>query len=531
MHKQTATQLIPNTDKSDSPRINQVSSYSPTASASYQVIKNQAGPLKPADVLRLQQTVGNQAVQRLLAQRNKLNPNPAAGTLQREIMSVKEFQKLTAIRAASRNKIKVVDKALTEFHKKGELFGKSSQYLTALLESIESWLEVRGTEKKNGRRAGVLELQAQARAEKDLVGEQAVVEPPKVKASSEGGTLTAPGKNATFDDFDGKQYRVFGRKPNRIIEEVKKKIVDDKPVYFAIGQVTDFQSTMPVVRYYDNPVSLGDWYPRVTHLNGMNVKPQSGIDSALALQESINQTLDEKMQENGVALNQDAVDVLYTYSAQRGEGLSGFAGDVFDCLKGKVGMDDTVTLSQTDLMLEAVNRKKRTTVSAHSRGTIKTDNAVRNAHKQLVELYAVAARKEPEVIKKARELAHYIANNGMGFDFQTALSLAIEGQAQQFADKLARENMDKYIQLVYAGNAVSYPSSVLPVEMFVGSSDVVSLGVGTYTKAGAKIASGNSKTKLNKQSGGHSFTGNYARPVGQTIGIDIMGRPKPEEDN
>jgi hypothetical protein len=110
------------------------------------------------------------------------------------------------------------------------------------------------------------------------------------------------------------------------------------------------------------------------------------------------------------------------------------------------------------------------------------------------------------------------------FDYKTAYSMALEGQAQQYADKQAREEMDLYIQLVYAGNAVSYPSSVLKVEMFVGSSDMVSMGVGTYTKLGAKVASGNSKTKLHKQSGGHGFTENYANPVGKTIAEDIEDR-------
>ncbi len=376
-----------------------------------------------------------------------------------------------------------------------------------------------------------MQLKKQVEAEQGQIGNQVAVGPTNAKASSDEGDVTPPARNATFDDFDGKQYRVYGRKPNRIIEEVKKRIVNDKPVYFAMGQVVDFQGALPVVRYYPQGVSLGDWYPQVTHLNGMNVRPQSGLESALALQESINQNLDEKMKEEGVALGQDAVEVLYTYSAQRGEGLSGFAGDVFDCLKGKVGVVDTVTGSQIDLMLTAVNGKKRITVSAHSRGTIKTDNAVRDAYKILVEQYMAAGRKNPEAIKKAKDYARTLVDSGMGFDDETAYALAIEGAARDFASKAARENMDTYIQLVYAGNAVSYPSSVLPVEMFVGSTDMVSMGVGTYTGVGAKLASGNSKTKLHKQSGGHGFTENYASPVGATIAKDIEERRKKEEDD
>ncbi|MBN9392788.1 MAG: hypothetical protein J0I20_32455 [Chloroflexi bacterium] len=489
-----------------------------TPNLNFDFAKTPTGPLKPADVLRLQRTVGNQAVQRLLADRNSSKP----ALVQREIMSLEEFQRKTYMRVSTRKKIKIVDTALEDFHKKGQLFGKSSQYLSALLLSIEDWLEVKRSEVKNGRRAGVLELKKQVKEEQGKLEQQASSAAPQAKPSSEEGDITAPGKNATFDDFDGKQYRIYGRKPNRIIEEVKKRTIDDKPVYFAMGQVVDFQATMPVVRYYPQPVSLGDWYPQVTHLNGMNTKPQSGLESALALQESVNLNLDQGMKDEGVALRQDAVEVLYTYSAQRGEGMSGFAADVFDCIKGKVGVEDTVTASQTDLMVTAVNTKKRTTVSAHSRGTIKTDNAVREAYSQLVEQYMPAGRKDPETIKNAVAHAQSIEDSGMGFDHETAYAIALEGAARDFADKLARKNMDAFIQLVYAGNAVSYPSSVLPVEMFVGSSDLISMGVGTYTNPGAKLASGNSKTKLHKQSGGHGFTENYASPVGATIAKDIL---------
>src|SRR5438067_1842776 len=65
---------------------------------SYKAARNPQAALKPVDVLRLQQAVGNQAVQRLLAQRNK----PAPSQVQREIMSPNEFQKLTNITGARR---------------------------------------------------------------------------------------------------------------------------------------------------------------------------------------------------------------------------------------------------------------------------------------------------------------------------------------------------------------------------------------------------------------------------------------------
>src|SRR6478672_6153226 len=78
-----------------------------TRGLSFDFAKTPGSPLKPADVLHLQKTVGNQAVQRLLADRHTSKPS----LVQREIMSVSAFQKLTYIRAASRKKIKLVDKA------------------------------------------------------------------------------------------------------------------------------------------------------------------------------------------------------------------------------------------------------------------------------------------------------------------------------------------------------------------------------------------------------------------------------------
>ncbi len=68
--------------------------------SSFDFAKTQSGSLNPTDVLHLQKTVGNQAVQRLLASRNTAKPS----LVQREVMSVSDFQKLTYIRAASRKK-------------------------------------------------------------------------------------------------------------------------------------------------------------------------------------------------------------------------------------------------------------------------------------------------------------------------------------------------------------------------------------------------------------------------------------------
>lgn len=107
---------------------------------------------------------------------------------------------------------------------------------------------------------------------------------------------------------------------------------------------------------------------------------------------------------------------------------------------------------------------------------------------------------------------------------EIAEMIALDQCAEIEAEHQAKKAMDDFIQLVYGGNAVSYPSSVLQVELFVGSRDFVSLGVGTYTKSGAKWASGNKSSVLHKQKGGHGYTENYAKPVGAAIGVDLATR-------
>jgi hypothetical protein len=253
----------------------------------------------------------------------------------------------------------------------------------------------------------------------------------------------------------------------------------------------------------------------VTHINGMGVTPKSGLTSAQALLDSVT----AKIQSAGadVAVDQDAIDVLFTYSAKRGN----FASDVYNCIKGKVGVEDSVTRSQEQTMLDAVAAKRRIHVSAHSRGTIKTDNAVRTVFKTLAAQYKIDMRADPQVLRDARKRARDIYASGL-MDLETAKLIAVEQTAAYAGEQRAKAEMDRFIQLVYGGNAVSYPSSVIPVELFVGSMDFVSLGVGTYTKAGAKWASGNDRSVLHKQGGGHGYTENYAKPVGEAIGADIL---------
>lgn len=317
------------------------------------------------------------------------------------------------------------------------------------------------------------------------------------------GSTRNDASNRRFTDFDGKQFRVTGREPNRRIEEVKRTQTEEGDVvYYATGLVVGFNANKPVIDYYDEPVSLGDWYPQVTHLNGMNVQPEGGIRDAMSLQASINESLDES---GDMALGQDAIDVLYTYST-----TLNFVPDLWDALKGKLFMGDNVTDIQKQIMLDAVHNQQRTTVSAHSRGTIKTDNAVREAHAQLTEEFLPQIWEEVEESLSLNRFQRFL----------------VSSTVRDLAETRAKEQMDMYIQLVYAGNAVVFPSTVLPIEFLVGSYDGVSIVVGSYIEWGVQDWGlwGHDESTLDHVSGGHSFQSTYSQPAGELIGRDIVRR-------
>jgi len=314
------------------------------------------------------------------------------------------------------------------------------------------------------------------------------------------GTTESP-DNKKYEDFDGKQYRVTGKAPDRKVQEVKRMTTVDGDVYYvALGEVISFQEKMPVVKYYKTPIDLGDWYPSVTHLNGMNVKTQGGIEDAMLLQ----QTLNEDIEKSGddVAVGQDAIDVLYTYSATQG-----FGWDLVNCVKGKLGYDDKVIQMQTQMIMDAVLQGNLTYISAHSRGTIKTDNAVRNAFKKLQKHY----------------FKQVVADVGGSLDLEEGDILKMHSAVTALAKLKAGEEMNKYVRLVYAGNAVVFPSSVLPVDFVVGYYDGVSITVGSITKWGVDkswFGYGNDKSSMTHQWSGHGYQGyigNVSKIISQKL--------------
>jgi hypothetical protein len=508
-HKMEAKQKTPPTNSVPDLAAPDIASPMPT-------LQNGPEHLSPRDVIRLQRTIGNRATSQFLSTKGtplqrqaSVSRGGTANSIQR-LMSVKEFKKSTEKSWTRRKKISKIDDAL----KKIQQSGADMILLKELQTAIETWLGTSEATKESERMEGVLELQMEVADELSKLQEKLItptigldqVPQTRERRGAMSVNVVGAGKKykSDFSDFDSKQFRVSGRAPNRKIEEVKRvETHDGRIVYFAMGLVTGFNGKAPMIAPYPEPISLGDWYPSVTHINGMAVAPKSGILSAAALQESVNNALNGQ---DDAALGQEAIDVLYTYSAQRG----GLGADLWDCIKGKVEVNDPATEKQKEIMLDAVHRKKRVTVSAHSRGTIKTDNAVMAVHDLLTTEVTPKVREE-----HLQEAIDFWTQNDPGIGM--APELIAEITIQNMGKEEAKRLMNLYIQLVYAGNAVSYPSSVLKPTLFVGGLDFVSMFVGSYSKllTGAKSVG---KTK------GHGFVGNYVPSVGQHIANDVRLR-------
>ncbi len=314
-----------------------------------------------------------------------------------------------------------------------------------------------------------------------------------------------------FNDLNATQYLVSagGR-----IEAINRQVDDNGTVvYYKTGSVTVGDGDRPAITPYDAPIAMPDgWLPTVTHINGMMVKPNGGLGTAIKLQQELENAGGQAL------LTTEVPSVLYTYSAHRG-----FVTDLAECIWGKLYQDDDATDRQTQIMLDAVRNQHRTTVSAHSRGTIKTDNAVRNAHAEISSGFLDAALADPAVAKLARDAARLAAQANAGMGLSAAMLEPVYRRlfAREHADKLATAELDKFVQLIYAGNAVQFPSASVNLNLVVAGSDPVTIGVGKYFG----FAKG-SKTKMTDVAGGHGFNENYASTVAGLIIADLQARQK-----
>jgi hypothetical protein len=309
-----------------------------------------------------------------------------------------------------------------------------------------------------------------------------------------------------FNDLNATQFLVSA---GGQIEAVNRTEEQGVVTYYRTGSVTVGDGERPNVTPYPEAIPMPEgWLPSVTHINGMMVKPNEGIGSAIRLQQELQNASGD------VLLGADVPKVLYTYSAHRG-----FVTDLAECIWGKLYQDDDATDRQEQIMLDAVANQHRTAVSAHSRGTIKTDNAVRNAHRQISGQHFEAAMADPAVRQQAAEAAAMVAEQNIEFNLSASMLMPtyVRLFARQKADEMATADLDAYVQLIYAGNAVQFPSNAVNLRLVVAGSDPVTIGVGKYFR----IATG-SKTKMTDVEGGHGFDDNYAATVAELIIADLQ---------
>jgi hypothetical protein len=416
-----------------------------------------------AQLLELQRDAGNQAVCQLLGKHR------AAPVVVQRFPTANQFKSETKAFGARDAQLKRMAALIDTYHNRPEAQLQLST-LNELANVITSWLANHGGSK---RAPGVRRLQTEVNL---YIRNMA-----KAGIQPAGGTVTAPIDDGNYSEFDGRQFLISGRAPDRVVYEVLRGTArDGSHRYIKTGRVVGFHGNKPIIQDLPQPVPLPpNWYPQVAHLNGMDVPPMTGITSAMELAEGINKTIDDKIAAGGesAALGQDFVEVLYTYSARRGPLL-----DVYECIVGKFATpkanlgytDDLPTEQQVEIMMNAVIHDKPVVMSAHSRGTIKTDNAVRIVYKKL--------RSAPY------GLAHVDAIN----------------------------LMESRIRLVYAGNAVWKIAPMIPTTLYVGTAEPVShpFGTSAYVK--------NPKSELHHLEGkGHPFITNYIPSVAPDIAEDF----------
>src|SRR5690606_38033072 len=213
-------------------------------------------------VVQLQRLAGNRAVGGLLGGTAQRKGTPA---IQR-LMSVSAFKASSKKSGlfSSRGKLKKVDAAL----KKVEQVGLDMGLLSVLQDAIDHWLSV---EPESSRRPAVVILRAEVAAEIQQIvttisqkGQDGGAQPQtRGRRNAMSVNVVGAGKKykKDFSDFDSKQFRVSGRAPHRVVEEVKRSVGDDgKVTYYATGLVTGFNGKAPAIAPYPEPVSLGDWY-------------------------------------------------------------------------------------------------------------------------------------------------------------------------------------------------------------------------------------------------------------------------------
>ncbi|MEM9340203.1 MAG: DUF4157 domain-containing protein [Bacteroidota bacterium] len=329
-------------------------------------------------------------------------------------------------------------------------------------------------------------------------------------------------KTSTFDDLKNYQFRISGTSPVKV-EQVERRVSDSGEVtYFAVGELINFngKTYRPQIVRYNEARALPGWYPKVTQMNGMNIKPTTGLRDATLLQQAINAEVG----------GDQPMDVLYTYSPKRSKDNLSTLG-MWRSDNQNRAIQNPETAIQTDLMLDAIKRKDRIIMGAHSRGTIITNNAVKIVFDRLMREKRAKSKKEYVMEEQVKEIGPFGEPDDS--EYQRFVNRAEARMSKEVTDQ-----MKQYLSLEYAGNAISRLAPYVPVRLYVGDEDQVTRTREEFDNA-QRGTSGISNSELAKSvnpdneviniQGKHSYT-YYAGRMAFGVKTDLRDEPHKKQN-
>ncbi len=253
-------------------------------------------------------------------------------------------------------------------------------------------------------------------------------------------------REAPFE-LEARQFKVCRTRdpedPDRTIQSIEE--VERRPDggWVAVGSVDPERGlgSRDDIRRYESPRPVSDAFPAISNLNGQLTSPDGMIRDASAVADRLVRRCPRHPRQ---------ACVLATYSATRGP-----VGDTVQSMFAKWNIaGDRVQQRQEAQMEDAIRSGRRITISAHSRGTIHTENAWRAVHDRtadrlLLQNGATYAR-DPSVAA-AERAAHVGDRTGLGPE------LAARRAMRRLAEADAAEILNRHVSMIGSGNAVWFP--------------------------------------------------------------------------
>lgn len=323
----------------------------------------------------------------------------------------------------------------------------------------------------------------------------------------------APPRRIAPSELDGRQFKVCRtRDPadaSRTVESIEEVERRNDGTYVAVGSVDPSVglASPADVRRYAAPRPVPPSFPAISHLNGIDNSP----DEALAESSWIA----DHLVADCPAYPRQAC-VLATYSADRGT-----IGDVAEAALAKVNVRWwKVQQQQERQMQDAIGSGRRITISAHSRGSIHTENAWREVRaaetSRLLKEQGATYAQDPSVKRAVDAASKTNRHTDIGtrrFEEARARRRAM----RRLAETDAADLLNRHVTVVTSGNAVWMPDPsrraiALVAEGPDGGKDLISTWFGhTRDVGGVKVVPVEGDESLLK----HAFPEMYSPGVAE----------------